>query len=121
MIICLNKHKNGEKNKRTSQHNRILKQISSGLKYLGWEVKHIYNAGIYDRRKNIYRKFTGSRGICDLQCFKSGCKPLFIEVKTADNNKLTPDQAAYLKLVNSTGHITGIVAKSFDDVEKEIK
>lgn len=92
--------------------------IISFLNYNGCVVRRINTHGVYDAKKQIYRKLPGqAKGTSDIIGMQKGTgRFIAIEIKIG-NDRLSPEQHGFLNDVSEGGGIA-MIAKSFDDFLK---
>lgn len=105
----------------TLSEREIQNSILSYLKLKGIFCWPVNSVGLFDPTKKIFRT-PGKhflKGVSDiLGCLKGG-RILAIEVKTKQGRP-TPEQLAFIDLVNQMGGIA-FIARSIDDVEVKLK
>lgn len=96
--------------------NEVKKAIKEYLKFDGWEVYRINNAGQY-RGKNKDGKdrysFAGDAGVFDLYCIKPREYDMWIETK-ATGKRPSQEQLHFMQLVNSVPGHFAFWCDSFD-------
>ena len=103
--------------------NEVTSAIIDGLNAHGYKVWKAFagTAPIFHKGQMVFRRQKPglqTKGMSDLIAIKE--KVLFIEVKSS-NGRTSPEQAEFISLVNSIStDIIGVVANSWEDVEKYI-
>lgn len=108
-----------------ASENQVTNTIIQGLTAHGYKVWKTFagTAPILNKGQMIFRRQrTGleTKGMPDLIAISKN-KILFIEVKKSSGGKVSPEQAEFLKNLESVTVVKGTVASSWDDVEKLIK
>ena len=95
--------------------NALTKAITDYLNLNGFIVWRQNTVGIFDRKKNVFRKNPALRtGIPDIIGYrKSDARFIGIEIKTG-TDRLTEKQLAFLKSLKQAGGIA-LVVSSFDE------
>ncbi len=98
--------------------NATTTAIITYLNYNGCMARRINTHGIYDAKRQTYRKLHGqSKGTSDIIGMQKGSGRLIaIEIKIG-NDSLSPEQHGFLNDVEEGGGIA-MIAKSFDDFLK---
>ena len=98
--------------------NSTTTAIITYLNYNGCMARRINTHGIYDAKKQTYRKLHGqAKGTSDIIGMQKGSGRLIaIEIKIGNDN-LSPEQHGFLNDVSEGGGIA-MIAKSFDDFLK---
>jgi hypothetical protein len=98
--------------------NTTTTAIITYLNYNGCMARRINTHGIYDAKKQTYRKLHGQvKGTTDIIGMQKGTgKLIAIEIKIGSDN-LSPEQYGFLNEVQEGGGIA-MIAHSFDDFLK---
>ena len=100
--------------------NTATKEILAFLAVSGFKAWRNNTTGVYDPKKQIFRKFAGLKGVADiLGLQKSTGRFLAVEVKVG-KDKLSPEQIRFLEDVKKGGGIA-IVASCAGDVAKALE
>lgn len=95
--------------------NSLTKSIVDFLNFNGFTAWNVYNGGVYDPKKQIYRKNpTQKKGVFDICGFRrSDGRHLEIEVKVG-KDRLSEYQQRHLEDLERAGALF-FIAKNFDE------
>jgi len=106
--------------KKLAREKDVQKLVIEYLERLGFEVFRINNVGVYDPAIKCHRKFSGKKGVSDLEVF-TGNRIIKIETKRP-GKKPTVEQVHYQELVNQcTKPPVAVVADDFDKFVNDLK
>lgn len=97
--------------------NNLTQAVARFLNYNGFVAWNVYNGGVYDPRRQVYRKNpTQKKGVFDICGFrKSDGRHLEIEIKWG-RDKMSADQLRHLDDLEKSGAIV-YVCHDFDEFE----
>jgi hypothetical protein len=115
-LLTRNKGK-GLKKPTANQTTKAVIALLSGIGYIVWRNN---TTGIWDAKKQVFRKHHGRVGIPDVIGYqKKTGRFIAVEIK-AGKDKLSPEQDFFIKEVNRFGGIA-MVVRSVDDLLEQLQ
>ena len=104
--------------KPTLNENQTTKQIIEYLEWNGYRVWKLYNGGVSDGKGGYRKKPDKYKGVPDIVAIKESGEVLFVEVKREKGGKVSPEQAEFIRLVNTCNRVRGVIARNIEEVKE---